>query len=256
MLKLLNDLKIGTKLLAGFFLVAAMSGLIGWVGLTDMNEMKKRGDSMYADKLVPIRDLSRADASLLLSQSAFRDLLLARNPAEHKTAMELMRTLEQKFDQDWATYKSGHLYKEEQDIVPRFESLLADYRSASKRAVALALEEKDNAALELLHTDMLRPHDEARKNLRALIEVNARLADEDQKANTASTAASTRIILLVIAIGILLAIGMGVFLSRKIGGSLRTIQKSAENMALGDVGCEHHARQQGRIRGFGNRSGR
>ncbi len=53
------DLKIGSKLQGGFGLVAAIAGLIGWIGLSKVSQMKTNGVTLYQERLVPIPGLRR-----------------------------------------------------------------------------------------------------------------------------------------------------------------------------------------------------
>jgi len=51
------DLKIATKLLASFTLVAVITGIVGWVGLSSAARMNETAVDVYANQLVPIREL-------------------------------------------------------------------------------------------------------------------------------------------------------------------------------------------------------
>ncbi len=83
-MKRFNNLKIGTKLLASFMFLAAIAGLIGWVGLSGVNEMQARSARMYADTLVPIRDLGYANAAFLLARTEVRTMLGTRDRAKRQ----------------------------------------------------------------------------------------------------------------------------------------------------------------------------
>jgi len=60
-MKWFYDLKIGSKLLASFTLVAAIAGVIGWIGLSKVGQMKATGATLYSDRLIPIQDLAFAN---------------------------------------------------------------------------------------------------------------------------------------------------------------------------------------------------
>jgi methyl-accepting chemotaxis protein len=82
--KWFHDLKIGTKLLTSFAVVAVIAGLIGWVGLAGISGMKTRGASLYYDKLVPIRDLGYANAAFLIARTEVRSMLGTKDKAKRK----------------------------------------------------------------------------------------------------------------------------------------------------------------------------
>ena len=64
-MKWFYDLKIATKLQGSFFLVAAIAGVIGWVGLSKVSQMKTSGATLYGARLVPIEDLAYANFGFL-----------------------------------------------------------------------------------------------------------------------------------------------------------------------------------------------
>jgi methyl-accepting chemotaxis protein len=75
-MKWLYDLKIAIKLQSSFFLVAAIAGVIGWVGLSKVSQMKTGGATLYGARPIPMEDLAYANFGFL---NARTDLLLAND---------------------------------------------------------------------------------------------------------------------------------------------------------------------------------
>jgi methyl-accepting chemotaxis protein len=48
------DLKIGTKLLSGFLLVALIAGLVGYIGIGDIRTIEKMDTGLYQTNVVPL----------------------------------------------------------------------------------------------------------------------------------------------------------------------------------------------------------
>ena len=82
--------------------------------------------------------------------------------------------------------------------------------------------------------------------MRELIDINARVAQEADKANAAAAAATNTKVLFCICVGVLLAIAFGLLMARAIGLPLRAMQVAAEKLALGDVNVsiELHSRDE------------
>ena len=234
-MKWFNDLKIGTKLLASFVLVAAIAGLIGWVGLSGLGEMKTRADSVYADRLVPIRDLGYANAALLIARTEVRNFLAAKQEAKRREHVAAIAAEAKKVKTYLEAYGKTVLVKEEQETLPKFQAAFDQYMKQCEAAFALAFNGKEAQALAIIDGEALQSQAEARTNLRSLIDINARIADQEQKANDESAAAARMKILIFIGVGVLLAIGIGLLLSRIIGNPVRAMQAAAEKLALGDV---------------------
>jgi methyl-accepting chemotaxis protein len=233
--KWFNDLKIGTKLLGGFAVVSAIAALIGWVGLSGVNELKVSGAAMYADRLVPIRDLGYANAAFLIARTEIRTMMGTKDKAKREEYVATIEAETRKTEAYIATYAKTVLVKEEQETLPKFQSAFEEYKKVRAKIIELSLSGKDAEALALADGPARVSQTEARKCLRELIEINARDAEAAEKANEAVAASVTTKVLVFIAAGVLFALGIGLVMARGIGGPLRAMQVAAGKLALGDV---------------------
>ena len=245
-MKWFSDLKIRTKLLASFALVAAIAGLIGWVGLSGVSKINASSSQMYADRLVPIRDLGYANAALLISRTETRNMLLDKQIGGRQKFVDLALAESKKVDGYIDSYSKTYLTKEEQELLPKFKTAWEQYQKVREKGLTAALNGRDAAALEVFDGEAKQYMTECRQTLRALIDINARLAEGNEKDNEAAAASTKTMILVFISVGVLLAIGIGLLLARLIGKPLRTMQSAAERLAAGDVNVRVDLRHQGR----------
>jgi len=230
------DLKIGSKLLVSFALVSFIAGLIGWVGLSGMTQMKTRGESLYANNLVPIKDLAYANIALLNVRTEVRMLFTTKENVKRQQYAANIDTESRRVDDYIAAYLKSRLRKEEEEGISKFQPAWDAYKKLVAKIVALSLDGQDSRAVEIMNSEaLLQTVAEARKNLRALIDMNVRFADEEQKANGELAASARTKILLAIAFGVLMAVGLGLLLARLIGQPLQTMQAAAARLARGDV---------------------
>lgn len=234
-MKWFNDLKIGTKLQASFVLGAAIAGLIGWVGLSGVSKINASAASLYADRLVPIRDLGYANAHFLIVRGDVRNMMLTKSMSERGKYVESIDEHAKAFNALLTAYRKGVLVKEEEENLAKLDPAMAKYRQLQNIAFALALKGQDAAALEILNGEAMAQQDAARQALRALIDINARVAETIEKENTVDAASTRNTILIFVGVGVLMAIGMGLLLARIIGNPVRAMQAVAEKLALGDV---------------------
>jgi len=234
-MKWFSDLKIGTKLLGGFALVAVIAGLIGWVGLSGMSDMSKRSASMYANQLTPIRDLGYANAALLISRVAVGDIFDSKDPDKRQELAGIIDAESKKVDGYIEAYGKTVLTKEEQETLLKFQTPWEQYQKLRAKGIALALSGQDAKATAIFDGEAKLSQAEARKNLRALIDINVRIAEQENKANEAAAATARNMILVFLGFGVLAAIGLGMLLARIIGNPLRAMQAAADKLATGDV---------------------
>ncbi|MEO5331129.1 MAG: methyl-accepting chemotaxis protein [Magnetococcus sp. YQC-5] len=85
------DFKISVKLLIGFFMVAAMTGMVGYFGITNMHVIDLMADEMYEQELLGLSDIKDASLELQNIARSERDLLLAHTQEDrnkYKQSME------------------------------------------------------------------------------------------------------------------------------------------------------------------------
>ncbi len=234
-MKWFYDLKIGTKLLSSFAVVAAIAGLIGWVGLAGIRDMKTRSASLYYDKLVPIRDLGYANAAFLTARTEIRSMLGEKDKAKRKEFVAIVDAETKKTEAYIESYSKAAMMKEEQETLPKFRSAFEQYKKLRARIIDLSLAGKDAEALALADGEAREAQSEARRNLRELIDINVRYAELDEKTNEANAASATTKIIGFIAVGVMFALGIGLFIARAVGKPLRDMKFAAEKLALGDV---------------------
>ena len=229
------DMKIGAKLQTVFVLMAGVAGLIGWVGLSGTSEISKRAESVYTNQLVPIRDLGYANAAFLLSRTDTRDILLTKDAAGRRENVASLQEQTKRVDDYMAAYAKAEMSAEEKEAYPKFQNAWEQYKKVRDKGIALALGGQDAKALEIFNGEASVPQTEARKHLRSLIDINVRVAEQQNTASVAAAASSRNLILSFIAFGVFASIGLGVLLSRIIGNPVKAMQAAAEKLATGDV---------------------
>src|SRR5262245_23928615 len=92
------DLKIATKLLASFTLVALITGIVGWVGLSGAAKMNEAIADTYNNQLVPIRELGYSMQSLLLARSRMFEMLATKDRTRRQTLAAGVEEESKKFE--------------------------------------------------------------------------------------------------------------------------------------------------------------
>jgi methyl-accepting chemotaxis protein len=234
-MKWFNNLKIGTKLMAGFTLVAAIAGFVGWEGLTNLEKINAASASMYADCLEPLRDLSYANAALLNARTEVRNLMMTKQPEERKRLAAVIRAEGEKTDRYMEAVGKTALSKDEQELLRKYNTAMEPYRPLRARIVEMAVAGEVAKAMELADGEARVLQTEARTQLRALIDMQATLGERASKTNQEMAATARQVILGLLAAGVMLALGLGFVIARLIGNPLRAMQAAAEKLALGDV---------------------
>lgn len=77
-----NNLKVGTKLIASFLIVAAIAALVGILGIATMRKIDAAGARMYERVTLPLGDLSFMSVSFQRVRINLRDAIESKDERE------------------------------------------------------------------------------------------------------------------------------------------------------------------------------
>jgi len=242
-----KNMKIGVRLTAGFVLVAAISAVVGAIGISNASRINDMADRMYEQELQGLSYIKEANIDLVYQARAMRNYLLAQtlpsvDAAPYLDALmkarELTRTNldkarplfytdagKQKFAEMEAHYKT---YIEAQDITI----------AMAKKEEAAGLQQHDRKSAEYALKEVrviVDKVDDAMTELSRMKESNAKTAAED---TTTVYNNSRTLMLIAIAIGVLVGIALGYVISRSVTGPLRKAVQAADSLAAGDLAID------------------
>jgi len=132
-------------------------------------------------------------------------------------------------------YESTVINETDRIQLQELKALWEKYKSLVDKEVELVKSGKTEEARQLLLSDIDDIGDTLRDYFEAFVEYNTTAAKEkvDENKQVASTASTVMIV--VIFVGILIAIALGVFISRIISKPIGQMVEAADRLALGDV---------------------
>ena len=148
------NLKIGTKLLSGFILVALITGVVGYIGYSGMKQVKAAQDDVATVRLSSVSalwEINEAQSSVRVAERTLskKGLTMTERDTAYKEIEDAMKRAEE----GWAIYEAlpqTTKEKEEWDkFVPLWETWekdVADFVSACREADKIT----DTASTEYL----------------------------------------------------------------------------------------------------------
>ena len=149
-MKWFNNLKIIQRLVAAFILVAMFIGIVGFIGMSNMDIMDKSFESMYNDNMKGVSSLGNIKSNLLEIEV---DLLLTIDPKNksnlqtYKDGIEKLTTINNTTIKDYKTTITTEVDKQK---FAEFEKLFTGYRFAREELIQKVNEGNYNSANELL----------------------------------------------------------------------------------------------------------
>jgi methyl-accepting chemotaxis protein len=230
------NLKVGTKLISGFALVALIAGFVGYEGIVSLRAADASDTILYERNTVPLSTVGQ----IAMAFQRFRVNALTfihaktaaqRDDQEKRVAERRaeISKLSEEFEKTIATDEVRKAYD-------AFIASRKEYGPFIDRCMALARDGKSDQALALWDGEM----DKARTREQAAIEALSTLlvsrAKNRSDQNSADASASITTMLIIIGIAMVVAIGLGVFIARIITKPLNRGVNMMQEMAQGHLG--------------------
>ncbi|MEI6559962.1 MAG: MCP four helix bundle domain-containing protein [Rhodospirillaceae bacterium] len=234
---MLKNLKIGVKLFILVALLGALLVLVGLIGLRGMQAGDAALDTVYNDRVVPLRDLKViAD---MYAVNIVDTVHKARNGSlSNAAAIKNIDTAGATIKKKWHDYLATFLVDEEKLLVSQITPLMeiADRDTARVRVI---LETGTAAQLAEFATKSLYPAiDPVSDRFSALIEVQLRVAKQAYDENQALYALSRQRMIALILGALVAGLGIGIAIIRSITQPLTYVCGLIERMARGELNIE------------------
>jgi methyl-accepting chemotaxis protein len=229
------DLKISTKLISGFILVALIAATIGALGITNLKAIAESDTEMYQNMTVPIADLG--DISTNFQRMRVNMLELVNEKTIEGAKEQKAKILDRRaaITKHVAEFEKTIRSKEVRDAFNDFQQTRNVYIPLIDRIVALAEQGKTAEAMIVWKGEADAARVKYQDALAKLVAVKVERAAATADANTAQANSATTQMLALIAIGVVLAIGIGIYISRIITKPLGEAVGTANRIADGDM---------------------
>jgi methyl-accepting chemotaxis protein len=240
-MKWFYDMKIGPRLISAFVIVGAITAIVGYMGIRNMGKLADLSASMYANETLGIAHLNKANIDLIHMDRAVKNLLLASTQEDRDHYKERVEADITSINAELEKASPLIHSDEGKALLAKFDPIWREDQETTNQVVALAMKEQleqKKASLELSVGLGRQKTDAAENALTSLVahkEGNAKKAADDGD----QTYRSSRALMIALVIGgILLGLGLGVFISRSIANPLTQLEAAAKKIALGDVNQE------------------
>jgi len=237
-MKWFYDMKIGTKLIASFVLIAAISAVVGWVGVFNMGKMADLADSTYANETMGLLYLKQANVWVIYVSRAEKNVLLAATPEERDRYLTALRQCEGQLDSTIDQARPLIHSEKNKAQLAQFEQLWKERKALLDQVLTLAAKEglaKKRPSVELSMGASRQKVNEVEDILGKIVQTKTDHAKQDADEMDVISSHGRNYMLGLALAGVLLGIGLGIFIARSIAGPLGMLAAAAKQIALGDV---------------------
>jgi methyl-accepting chemotaxis protein len=230
------DMKISVKLILSYILVALIAGIIGLIGVINITNLNDLGHELFEVNVTPLVDLAHASTSYQRIRVNLRDIVIDKDMQARKNHADKISELDSQMSEAMKNFEKSIRTEE---MRKRYERVLDEYRKyneVNKKVIDLAMEGKIESAIAIMRSaaiiDAAKNTEEA---FEALEDYKIARAKVKADANIAAASTSARIMIALSILGMVLAIGLGIYVSRTISRPLADALNAANALAEGNL---------------------
>lgn len=232
-MNLLKNVKVRTKLISAFLIVAILIAVVGAVGVISLKNVAANSENMYSTNMQSVYMMTDTRQNLTEIKSDMLQLVYTKNASKKA---DLEKDIQANTDEDnkyFASYEKMPMNAVEKQNYPVFKSELQQYRNLRGNTIKL-VDDNNYAEAEKQFEEMSKVNDAMLETLGKL--VNANLDDaKNSNSDIQSLYISSNILIIILSIvGLVIAILLGLLISSDIHKPLMKMKNLAERLALYD----------------------
>ena len=237
-MKWFYDMKTSRKLILAFATVGLITVVVGLVGVISMEKIANLAAVSYANETVGAAYLKQANVDLLHAVRYEKNLILATTPEQREKFRNSLGQSIAAVDSDIERARPLIHSEKNKALLAQFDDAWKDRQAAWQQTMSLVAKEP----LEKMRPSVAFTFAGAKQASDRVENVLGQLADQkdlhsrqdaDQMATIYQT--SRVFMLILVAGGLVLGIGLGVFIARSIARPMAALAEAAKQIALGDV---------------------
>jgi len=233
-----SNFKIGVRLIAGFLLVAAISAVVGAIGINNAAQIDEMNDRMYDRELLGLSYVKEANINLIYIGRARGNFLMATSQEEREKHKADMVKSSAGVLENMEKARPLFITERGKQAFVTFATQWEDYQRELQKVITLAsakkLQERDENLAAVLDSMRQKANvlDDALTAITKLKEDMAKQASDD---STRLYEHSRNLMIGAVIGGVLLGVGLGYAISRSVTGPLDRAVAAADSLASGDL---------------------
>jgi len=240
------DMKIGAKLISAFIVVGIITAVVGYMGIRSMSAIAEMTASLYAKETLGLAYLKQADVELIHMDRAEKNLLLSSATADRDLYKGRVETDVALVNDNLEKARPLIHTDKGKELLTKFDQTWKEYQDAARQVIDLSMKEQltqKRASVEFSFGYGRQKADAVEAALTQLVDVKEENAKKSADAADETYRNSRSLMFILIIGGVLIGLGLGVFIARSISKPLARLAETAKHISLGDVNQEvdYHA---------------
>lgn len=235
-MKWFYNLKIGKKIIVSFIIVVLFMGVVGYLGISNIQKINELDTELYEINTKPISQLSSIQVNLQKNRVTVRNIIIENDINKNNENKNLI------FDTDKEIDKTMNDFKEtikSQDIMSEYNNLkdaIDKYIPVRNKVMDLGAQNKNDEAIALMNGEAATLAKNMDSIASKLIEMKEEQAKIKSDSNTKTASAAITSMIIIIVLGALISIILALAISRIISNPIKKALNMIEEMSIGHLG--------------------
>lgn len=234
-MNLINRTSFAKKLMAAFIVCAMITLAVGGLGMLGINRLSDALELTFSNNLVSVANTNETMTALTTHNRGLYRLLDAKDTATAEKMRQSINAELERARKVYAIYRATPLEDDERAAGDQYDALMPAYMSASQNIFDLQQAGKLEDARNRLNALADGEFNKARGYLQIMIDSNKRQIKEGAEAADRLQSTSVFMLTAGIVIAFVVAIMLGILITRMITGPLRSAIEVAQRIASGDL---------------------
>ncbi len=250
----MRELKLTTKLIGGFMVMGVMlliGGLIGSYGISQMSINLRTFSEVRLPGIHGLKIIGEAQQTISEIQQSLLTPEYLNNETEKARLFQNLEEAWTRAEKGWKIYETLPLTKEEETLWRNLKPAWESWRKSHQEVVQFLREGKRTEAVTLSAGQTRESFGQAERILLDLSDLNLKLGEEARKAGPALELWQKIMASAGSAVGILIALALGIFFTRSITKPIKRITKNLNEIskqfttASGHIASSSHRLAEG-----------
>ncbi len=233
-MKWFYNLSLKKKLLSSYIIMALLAGVIGLIGYLSLSKINNNNDILLRENVGAISYLNSANEAFLLVRVNLLYSMIVKDAGKRDAYFSGSKEQGQRVDKYINEYKKLSQTKEESEDLLKFSESWDSYKKYSEILISAIIKNNKQLIAESIQ-NAANDYNSAQMELRSLLKINSTEVEAIKAENSSSANAAQNQLLVLMVIGILFAIGLGIFIARLISRPVTRLTAAAEKLALGNI---------------------
>jgi len=225
-----KNMKLATKVLSGFIVIALIACLIGALGMIKIKQIADADTVLFERVTVPVGELADIAVNFQRVRVNSRDLIHAVTKEKRANFEKRIAELRSQISEKSSSFEKTIITDEARKLFEEFKQARTAYGVQLDKMVALTNQDKVSEALAVLEGDAATASRNEQNLLEKIMDRKIKQGKTISEDNTKIANTATYMMTAFMVIGFLLAITIGIFISQIIKKIINTLLAAIKNL--------------------------